>query len=67
MCIQPSWHNRIPVKCTEILYYKNDTLWFIIQDFLETQDINTDHQKAACFINEEKAFWNAPYNICILH
>lgn len=53
MCIQ---HNRIPVKCTEILYYKNDTLWFIIQDFLETQDVNTDHQEVACFINEEKAF-----------
>lgn len=40
-----------------VLYYKNDTLQNdIIQNFFETQDVNSDHQNVALFINEENTF-----------
>lgn len=65
MWIQPSWLNRICVECEEVCNYNSDTLWYNIQDFLASQDVNT--KEVALFINEENAFWNAPYKICILH
>lgn len=39
-----------------VLYYKNNTLQnYIIQNFLETQDVISDHQNVALLINEENA------------